>query len=373
MSRLPPVALIHLVGTVPHGMHHQWLGEYYPDGHHEDRPVFSLRTPSWQVQDMPRGALDMRPDAALHYFAPTAQWILGQRESIGTNQGWVAVYDNASHPQDITGLWHVNAARWLPAPELRIATGDEGAALTAEHERLLLRKAAAAPNRIRLQGSLPPEVTTVDPGMAEMLGDFDKLSGTLCERRPVYAATKLSGVHPAAGVVGSSNERMYLRYSAEAGQWLMGAEVHLGTTLGYFMASNAMAWSPIELSDTGNRKRNGLGQKEERARMVGQWQAMTQSGDWIVAPDLAVVNVDVEVRTAQRYSIALMTITCVLAVPATAAFLRWGRRVIAEKLAHQAAVARAEKLREKRAQRKAMDAEVRKFEALLGGRSLGRR
>lgn len=366
-------AHLYFVGTVPHSTHDQWLGEYVLDDEpHNSRPMYSLVTPTQEamrsaLRKAPRG---FAPEAVLRSHTLTGQWIIGTRSQVATNQGWAAVYDNASTPSDITGVWHVHVGGrgWLPAPELRIATGAAGEAAAVTHEAHILAKAAAAPTRVLLHGATPNHL------QAAMLGEYVRVVDVLCDRRPVYELVDLDVLAT------PDRQRIFLRYCSANGQWMVGTEGHVGTDLGFMYAANAMAWHPADIASSTARR---IGKTS--ARNIGQWKVIEGQVEpltWHDAPELHVLDLDIEDKRLAREAAereaelrrrarmwSLITPVLVVGALVLLAYgcqeaLRWGRE--------RREAREAEELRkEKRRQRRAVDKEVRQFEKSLGLGSFG--
>ena len=336
---------VFLVGEAPHGMLDQWLGEYVLEEEgHDGRPLYSLK--EWQCDGGAQGARMFKPDALLRWHAGAGQWIVGKRKAVGTNQGWLAVSDKANTPWAITSLWHAHVGWWIPAPALKFVVGDFGEEAAAAHQHFLVDKAAAAPVRVRLQGALPRGFNPKH----SVLGEYVKLHGSLCDRRPVYKAVGVP---------------MFLRYCSLTGSWMVGDTEHLGTDVGYMMVSNAKAWSPV---DVGLEKKRYVG--EESAADIGRWKVF-MFGRWHNAPGVDLIDMDVETAQRAQQMGALATLAAVVCLALVPLALRWGVRGFTDWRARRRAAARAEKLREKRRERRAVDAEVTRFKRSLRAPSEG--
>ena len=77
-----------------------------------------------------------------------------------------------------------------------------GSSAAAAHERWIHAKADASPKRVRLQGALP------DAGVGIGLGEYVRVPGGLCDRRPLYES-----------VDRCFRGKCHLRYVAAQGSW----------------------------------------------------------------------------------------------------------------------------------------------------------
>ena len=346
-----PPNSIYLVGHQPSNLHDEFLGEYVLEGYHEEKPVYGLR--EWRCREHRHW-----PDAVMHVQNRSSgqAWTIGKRESMeGSHLGQLGVYDDAITPSAITGIWYVYTVEdgWVPAPALQVLTGKEGAAAAAAHERRIEAKAEAAPMRVRLQGTLPDRAGEDSVG----LGEYVKVQGGLCDRRPLYESVG-RGIH--------------LRYMADQGLWFIGDESTLGygrscKNPGYMHVANAMAWNPAHI---GVKTRRRFGDK--MASTIGVWKVFTRSrspeGNWIDAPGLELVDVDAEILDRKHKVQALITLLCIVCVALIPVGLHGGRQMFRNWQAARRAAARAQKIQDRRRQRRAVELEVLRFAKSLDAR-----
>ena len=344
-----PPKSIYLVGHQPSNLHDEFLGEYVLEGYHLEKPVYGLK--EWRCREYRQ-----KPDAVMYVLNRSAgqAWTIGKRASMGSSHlEQLAVFDDAATPSEITGVWGVYAVEegWVAAPALQVLTGKEGAAAAAAHERWIQAKADASPKRVRLQGALP------DAGVGIGLGEYVRVPGGLCDRRPLYES-----------VDRCFRGKCHLRYVAAQGSWFIGDESHLGDALssrqtGYLHVPNAMAWNPACIS-VKSRRRFG----EKLASTIGVWMTLsrTPDGGWFEAPGLELVDVDAEIDYWKEKRQALTTMLCILSVALIPAALHLGRQMLIKWREARKAAARAQKVQDRRRQRRAVEMEVSRFAKSLG-------